>query len=206
VWTAANVQVDPVSSSVAALNLPLVGDGVAARLVRAAAGSHVVLTYGQLSADRLLWTDDVDCFSCENPSVLIAAERALGAECPPLVCTGGRPSDAVRLLFSAVSRSGGQIRHHGDFDEAGIQILRDLEHRYQAQPWRFDVEAWHACTRRLGRMASGAATPSTAQLESVIGDGSIPEELTLTWLLEDLGVWGRVPDNSASELSARRSR
>ena len=29
--------------------------------------------------------------------------------------------------------------HHGDFDEAGVQILRDLEPRYGAVPWRFDV-------------------------------------------------------------------
>ena len=70
-------------------------------LPRAIRGTHLVLTYGQLSASVLRWPPGAPCFSCENPSVLIAAERALGEACPPLVCTGGRPSDAVRLLFSS---------------------------------------------------------------------------------------------------------
>jgi hypothetical protein len=73
--------------------------------------------------------------------VLIAAEQLLGDACPPLVCTAGRPSDAVRLLFSAIHRAGVRLRHHGDFDEAGVQIFRDLEDCYDALPWRFDVRA-----------------------------------------------------------------
>jgi uncharacterized protein (TIGR02679 family) len=141
VWAAWNVLVDPVSSNVAALNLPLIGDCPAAKLARAVRGTHVVLTYGQLAAADLSWPAAVPCFSCENPSVLIAAERRLGEACPPLVCTGGRPSDAVRLLFSIVRRAGVRVRHHGDFDESGVQILRDLEDCYDAVPWRFDLES-----------------------------------------------------------------
>ena len=124
VWSAWNVVVDPISSNVAVLNLPVVGEGDAPELVRAIRGTHLVLTYGQLSVSDLRWPSGLPCFSCENPSVLIAAERALGEACPPLVCTGGRPSDAVRLLFSCIHRAGAQIRHHGDFDEAGVQIFR----------------------------------------------------------------------------------
>ena len=141
VWAAWNVLVDPVSSNVAALNLPEVCDGPLADAVRAMHGTHVVLTYGQLSGTALRWPSGVACFSCENPSVLIAAEQALGRWSPPLVCTGGRPSDAVRLLFAAVRRAGERIRHHGDFDESGVQILRDLQERYGAVPWRFDLES-----------------------------------------------------------------
>ena len=138
VWAAWDVLVDPVSSNVVALNLPLQGHGVAARLCAAAPGLAVILTYGQLASEPPRWPRGVACFSCENPSVLIAAERALAAACPPFVCTGGRPSDAVRLLFDTVVEAGGRIRHHGDDDEAGVQILEDLQRRYAAEPWEVD--------------------------------------------------------------------
>jgi uncharacterized protein (TIGR02679 family) len=141
VWAAWNVLVDPISSNVAALNLPLIGNGPAAAIARAAPSTHVILTYGQLAAGDLVWPTGVPCFSCENPSVLTAAEQHLGVACPPVVCTAGRPSDAVRLLFSTVRRAGVRIRHHGDFDEAGVQILRDLQSCYDAVPWRFDMAA-----------------------------------------------------------------
>jgi len=141
VWASWNVLVDPISSNVAALNLPLLGDGPAAVIARAVRGTPVILTYGQLAAATPSWPSGVPCFSCENPSVMIAAEQLLGDACPPLVCTAGRPSDAVRLLFSTVHRAGVRLRHHGDFDEAGVQILRDLEECYDAMPWRFDVQA-----------------------------------------------------------------
>ena len=144
-----NVLVDPISSNVAALNLPLLGDGPAAVTARAMRGMHLVLTYGQLAAADVSWPLGTPCFSCENPSVLIAAEQRLGAACPPLGCTAGRPSDAVRLLFSTVQPSRRAGAHHGDFDEAGVQILRDLEDNYDAVAWRFDIESlWDAAGAR----------------------------------------------------------
>lgn len=150
-WAEANVLVDPVSSNVAALNLPLAGAGAPASIAGAMQGRHVVLTYGQLAAGDLWWRSGATCFSCENPSVLIAAEQLLGEACPPLVCTAGRPSDAVRLVFSAVRRAGGRLRHHGDFDEAGVQIFRDLEDCYGALPWRFDGMSVRGCHRASAR-------------------------------------------------------
>jgi uncharacterized protein (TIGR02679 family) len=182
VWAAWNVLVDPVSSNVAALNLPLIGDGPAAVIARAAAGTHVVLTHGQLTAAEVRWPPGMPCFSCENPSVLIAAEQRLGTACPPLVCTAGRPSDAVRRLFSIVHCAGGRVRHHGDFDEAGVQIFRDLEDRYAAVPWRFDVEAL--------REALGARAP--AAVPDTLEDGvrrlscGLAEEMVIDELIDDL--------------------
>jgi uncharacterized protein (TIGR02679 family) len=185
VWAAWNVLVDPISSNVAVLNLPLLGDGSVAELARMARGTHLVLTYGQLSASVLRWPSELLCFSCENPSVLIAAEQALGEACPPLVCTGGRPSDAVRLLVSCIHRAGGQIRHHGDFDEAGVQILRDLEARYDAVPWRFNVDS---LCEALGHLGHAARSPRPATLESAVQglSAALPEELLIDDLLSDL--------------------
>jgi uncharacterized protein (TIGR02679 family) len=185
VWAAWNVLVDPVSSNVAALNLPLLGDTKLAACIQAMRGTHVILTYGQLSAGALRWPSGVACFSCENPSVLIAAERALGDVCPPLLCTAGRPSDAARLLFSVIHNAGAQIFHHGDFDQAGLQILRDLEVRYGAAPWRFDAESLSRALRTLGRPP---ADPGGLMLERTVErlDGSLPEELVIDDLVSDL--------------------
>jgi uncharacterized protein (TIGR02679 family) len=196
IWSAWNVLVDPVSSSVTALNLPLLGETGVAYQICAMLGTHVILTYGQLSTSTLTgkgelrWPPGVPCFSCENPSVLIAAEQALGQACPPLVCTGGRPSDAVRLLFSSVHRSGAQIRHHGDFDEAGVQILRDLEDRYGAVPWRFDVESLCGALHGLGR---APLHPRPTTLEGAVQKlgTTLPEELVIDDLISDLRAVGR---------------
>jgi len=129
------VIVDPVSSTVACLNLPPEGDGRLARLLRLMHGSHVVLTYGQLAAEPLTWQRGMTCHSCENPSVLVAAERELGDRCPPLVCTSGYPSDAVRVLLAGLHDAGARLLHHGDGDAAGEQILDDLRNRYGAERW-----------------------------------------------------------------------
>ncbi|HZE05402.1 MAG TPA: TIGR02679 domain-containing protein [Solirubrobacteraceae bacterium] len=185
VWAAWNVLVDPISSNVAALNLPLSGDGPAAAVARAVRGTHVILTYGQLAASELSWPPGTPCFSCENPAVLIAAEQRLGAACPPLVCTAGRPSDAVRRLFSIIHRAGVHVRHHGDFDEAGVQILRDLEDRYGAVAWRFDVAA-------LGRALGQARAPAGTLEESVRRlPRGVAEEMVIDDLLADLRDAGR---------------
>jgi uncharacterized protein (TIGR02679 family) len=192
VWSAWSVLVDPVSSNVAVLNLPLSVEGDAGKLPRVIRGTHMILTYGQLSANQLRWPPGATCFSCENPSVLIAAEQALGGDCPPLICTGGRPSDAVRLLLTSARDAGASIRHHGDYDSAGVQILRDLEARYGATPWRFDVTSMCAALRRLGRIVPD---PSPVTLEDGVLalDGGLPEELVLDELLDDLRAAGPGP-------------
>lgn len=144
------------------------------------------MTYGQLSAGQVRWPPAAVCFSCENPSVLIAAEQHLGAACPPLVCTAGRPSDAVRRLFSIVHRAGVRVRHHGDFDEAGIQIFRDLQDRYAALPWRFDVEA-------LCDVLGAEAVARGRGLEDSVRRLSfgVPEEMVIDALIADLRDAGR---------------
>jgi uncharacterized protein (TIGR02679 family) len=183
VWATWNVLVDPISSNLAAVNLPLAGNGPAAVIARAVRGTHVVLTYGQLTAADLSWPCGVPCFSCENPSVLIAAEQLLGEACPPLVCTAGRPSDAVRILFSTVHRAGVRLQHHGDFDEAGVQIFRDLEDCYDALPWRFDVDALY------DSIGPGAPARRAETLEDGVRriSSGLAEEMLIEDLIADLG-------------------
>lgn len=189
IWAAFNVLVDPVSSNAAVLNLPLLGDSRVAGVARAMRGRHVILTYGQLSGADVHWPAGVPCLSCENPSVLIAAERALGGSSPALICTSGRPSDAVRVLLSAVHRAGGAIRHHGDFDVAGVQIFRDLEDRYGARPWRFDIQSLRAA---LAQSSTAQPSPSVQTLEDAVSQAplTIPEELVIDTLIADLRAAG----------------
>lgn len=196
VWAAFNVLVDPVSSNAGALNLPLLGDSRVAGVARAMCGRHVILTHGQLSDGDVRWPAGVPCFSCENPSVLIAAERALGGSSPALICTSGRPSDAVRLLLSAVHRAGGAIRHHGDFDVAGVQIFRDLEQRYGAVPWRFGVESLREA---LAQSCAPRPSPSVQTLEDAVRQAplTIPEELVIDTLIADLRAVGASPEHTA---------
>jgi uncharacterized protein (TIGR02679 family) len=119
---------------------------------------------------------------CENPSVLITAEQRLGPRCPPLVCTAGRPSDAVRRLFSIVDRAGVRVRHHGDFDEAGVQIFRDLEDCYAAVPWRFDGGA---LSEALGSRPPAHVAQSLEEGVRGLSSG-LAEELLLDELIADL--------------------
>jgi uncharacterized protein (TIGR02679 family) len=185
IWSAWNVLLDPISSNVTVLNLPLSGDKRIVGNIRSMWGTHLVLTYGQLTAGELRWPAGVTCFSCENPSVLIAAERELGERCPPLLCTAGRPSDAVRTLLSLISDADGQIRHHGDFDQAGVQILRDLEARYAAVPWRFDVASLDGALATLGR-AQLHPRPTTLDRAVEQLRKPLPEELLIDNLVSDL--------------------
>jgi uncharacterized protein (TIGR02679 family) len=185
VWANWNVQVDSISSNVAALNLPLLGDSRLAQTARLLRGTAMVLTHGQLTAGELRWPGEVHCFTCENPAIVLGAEQELGTDCPPLICTGGRPSYAVRLLLSSLHRAGARIRHHGDFDDAGVQILRDLELRYGAVPWRFDAGTLRAALLRHGRPVQA---PWPATLEEAVGlcAKSFPEELMIDDLIDDL--------------------
>ena len=184
VWRHFGVVVDPVSSNVLALGLRLTGSGIAARIVDAVAGGHVILTYAQLTAGDFVWPSGLPCFSCENPSVVIAAEQRLGTDCPPLICTGGHPSDAARVLLSAAAASGEEIRHHSDFDASGLSIFLDLERRYGAVPWRFDVREIQRLSARLGMQPS----PAGVSLSAAIGQLPRPqfEEEALDDLILDL--------------------
>ena len=185
VWAAWNVIVDPISSSVATLNLLPLGDHRLARALRFLHGSHVVLTHGQLADAELSWPPALQCFSCENPAVVVAAERAFGAACPPMLCTGGRPSDAARHLLASLHACGARILHHGDFDLAGVQIFRDLETCYGAVPWRFDVPALEDALRRTHDDIQG---PLPATLEDAVAalQTGVAEEFLIDVLLEDL--------------------
>jgi uncharacterized protein (TIGR02679 family) len=201
VWEYAGVLCDTTSSTVLTLGLVPTGGGPLATALRALCGSHIVLTLGQLQAAALKWPVGGTCHSCENPAVLRAAERRLGAACPPLVCTEGWPSDAAALLLRALRDAGWRIRHHGDFDLGGAAIMRHLAAELGAEPWRFAAEDYEralaaAEPRGLPMVPRGGASGSAVRARAVDAlecrirerRAVVCEELLIDELLDDLAA------------------
>ena len=133
-WDRAGVLVDDLASRVLVLNLPAEGEGLGEWLTGAARyGTPFQVTLHQLAAHPIR----VSCprvFVCENPAVLRRACAELGAACPPLVCTEGRPSTAFHRLMDLAVGAGAQLWYHGDFDWPGVAIAADVIVRYGARP------------------------------------------------------------------------
>ena len=106
-WDRAGVLVDDLASRVLVLNLPAEGEGLGEWLTGAARyGTPFQVTLHQLAAHPIR----VSCprvFACENPAVLRRACAELGAACPPLVCTEGRPFNGLSPADEYRGRSRG---------------------------------------------------------------------------------------------------
>jgi hypothetical protein len=87
--------------------------------------------------------------------------------------------DGVAARMAGAAR---EIRHHGDFDGAGVAIFRDLSAWYGAVPWRFDRDALVAA---LGRAGESVGEGSLDELVRGLRR-AIPEELLVDKLIDDL--------------------
>ena len=204
-WSAAGVRCDEVSSRVLVLNLPLLGEGPAVRLCSAArdCAEPLWLTLRSLVGEWRV-APGTTVFVCENPTVVEAAADALGALCPPMVCTDGMPSGAAADLLAELAACGADLRVRADFDGAGLTIVEQIRSvAPTARAWRFDATAY------LER--AGAAVIPGGQAGSVDGDGdewaalrrafletgvTVHEEQLLGSLLADLQ---RAADSTPSE-------
>lgn len=130
-WASAGVTCDQLSSTVLALNVRLPVVGAADALLTAAAGhgepvwltARALRDVGTLPAGSLA---GVLVRVCENPSVVEAAADALGAACPPLLCTYGRPSTAAWAVLRALRSGGAQLAISADRDTTGRSIAEEL--------------------------------------------------------------------------------
>ncbi|MGO9221119.1 MAG: DUF2399 domain-containing protein [Streptosporangiaceae bacterium] len=186
------VLVDDLASRVLVLNLPAEGDGLGEWLTGAARyGTPFQVTLHQLTAHPIR----VSCprvFVCENPAVLRRACAELGAACPPLVCTEGRPSTAFHRLIAVAIDAGAELLYHGDFDWPGVAIAADLVARYRARPWRMDARDYEAAVNAngVGVDLSGEPGPTPWDLalrEAMsLGGHAVYEETVADQLLADL--------------------
>jgi uncharacterized protein (TIGR02679 family) len=184
---------DPASATVLTLGLRPTGDSPLERAIRILAGSHVVLTFGQLSAMPPRFEPGLLVRLCENPAVVLRAESQLGATAAPLVCTGGWPGSAVCALLDALVVAGATFAHHGDFDWEGLAIHRWLHERYGVQSWRFEESDYRAAIK-LKSATSARLRPSrhslpddnpVAEALRVVGV-AVSEEALLHELVADL--------------------
>lgn len=138
-WDSCGVIVDDLASRVLVLNLPAAGAGLGEWLTSAAVlGVPFYATLQQLVALPVVVRGPV-VRVCENPAVLRRAAADLGASSPPLLCTEGQPSTAFHRLASAVTRGGGELAYHGDFDWPGVAIAASVMSRHGARPWRMSA-------------------------------------------------------------------
>lgn len=192
IWLRWGVETDPLSSTALTLNLRAEPGSPLGSALAALHGSHAVLTLAQLEESGVTWAAR-DVFACENPTVVRAAQRALGPACAPLVCTGGWPSAAVTGLLCQLRRSGARVRHHGDFDWDGLAIHQALVRDAGVTPWRYDAATYELAVRRHGDAPLRPLTRRRRTVDGSLADAltrrgrMVPEELVLGELVEDLG-------------------
>lgn len=133
-WELGGVACDEVSAQVLVLNLPLTGDGPAARLA-AVAGEPVWLTLRSLRAPFSLTEGTEQVFVCENPAIVEAAADQHGVSSQPLICTFGLPSLAAMALLQGLAPMT-TLMVRADGDAVGHRIVDRLLHLPGAQRWR----------------------------------------------------------------------
>jgi len=159
-WDRNGVIVDDLASRVLVLNLPADGDGLGEWLTSAKAhGTPFYVTLHQLVTLPITVKQHLHVRVCENPAVLRRAAAELGAAARPLICTEGQPSTAFHRLAAAITRTGGQLSYHGDFDWPGISIAASIITRHSARPWRLTAADYEAAIRREADYVSLAGTP-----------------------------------------------
>ena len=192
VWDRAGVLVDDLASRVLVLNLPAQGEGLGEWLTGAARyGTPFQVTLHQLAAHPIR----VSCprvFVCENPAVLRRACAELGAACPPLVCTEGRPSVAFHRLVGLAVGAGAQLWYHGDFDWPGVAIAADVIARYGGRPWRMSASDYRSAAsegvRLTGEPAKAPWDPGLIEAMRATGH-AVYEETLGDQLLADLATY-----------------
>lgn len=182
-WRSVGVACDTVSSRVLTLNLPLSGDSPAATLCANASGEPLWLT--QRLLDQGFRCAATTVYVCENPSIVEAAADALGAQCPPLVCTDGIATTAATDLIAGLATNC-TVLVRADFDDAGLTVVDQIRAAAPtAQLWRFD----QATYRQFAPPDRSEAIHAAADLRSAIRvGGAVHEERLLDLLLDDLRV------------------
>lgn len=199
VWALFGVDTDALSSTVLVAGLRPESTGIAERLLTACAeqGEAAVLTLAHMRASEAGWHmrsagSPTGVNVVENPSVMAAALRHHGAECPPLICLSGWPSAAAVLLLRLLRDDGVDIRYHGDFDGAGLRIAAHVMAKVEARPWRMSTSDY--LTALQGRRSGPpVGTVPDAPWDDELGPAlrasgmCVPEESVIDLLLADLG-------------------
>ncbi|MFD6856893.1 DUF2399 domain-containing protein [Rhodococcus sp. NPDC060090] len=190
-WEQFGVLDSGLTSRVLTLGVRLGGHPSAVTISEAAAdaGIHQVWTLAQLRTWTATLTAD-EVYVCENPTVVQAAERELGALCKPLVCTEGQPSEAVRRLMSTAR---GTVYWRGDFDWTGLRTTGRACTELDALPWLMDAATYREALNRgdsetLKSTDTRAESPWDPELATALerSGRAVMEERVIPELLEHL--------------------
>jgi len=194
IWATAGVLVGGgLSSTVLALNLPVLAEGTTGRALAlfSASAEPVWLTLRQLLREPPVFScTGQTVFICENPGVIFEAAEELGTACPPLVCGNGQRNAAVMTLLRQLASSGARLVYQGDFDWPGVTIANGIMDLLPVQPWRFDHKTYLENAGRSGKILTGTPVearwdPELAAVMGAVGK-AVEEEQLLDQLLNDL--------------------
>jgi uncharacterized protein (TIGR02679 family) len=192
-WRAFGVLCDSLSCDVLTLGLRPVDESPSAQALRidANAGRPERLTLQDLQLDQLEFQSGQEVFVCENPAVVLTAADQLGPACRPLVCTDGHPNTAVFVVLERLVECGARLRVRADFDWEGLRIAEAVADRFEAQPWRFDIETYSRLARDGAGPEMNGRKPRTSRwraLHAAMAELGICvyEEDVVSELLDDL--------------------
>ena len=185
-WDAAGVVLDGVSSSCLVLRLPVSTGGRLA--VRLADGEPLHVTARDLGDGEVRVAPGTQVLVCENPRVLEAV--ADGGLAVPVVCANGNPNLVVMDLLASLSRSGAELRYHGDFDWPGLAIANRLVAAVGVEPWLmtaadYDRAAGGSSLALRGQPVEASWDPAL-RTTMAAGGVAVHEEAVLEDLLREL--------------------
>jgi uncharacterized protein (TIGR02679 family) len=174
-WSRFGVVTDLVSTTVLTLGLRPEAQGPRERRLCDAAehGDPIHLTGRDLQDLRLRLVPTTRVLVCENPRVLEAFADRYGGRFA-VVCTAGWPSAVACDLLHALRAGGAQMRYHGDFDWAGIEIANWLIAHCGVVPWQMAPADYEAA------VAAASALPSGIRLDDRRVEASWEAELAAT--------------------------
>ncbi|WP_286051042.1 DUF2399 domain-containing protein [Actinomycetospora termitidis] len=187
-WEDAGLPGDLVATPVLTWGLPLLGGGLAAA-TRAATGAGAPSYLSTLNLRDL--AVDVPpgtvVLGVENPRLLEAAvQRGLDV---PMLCTLGNPTTAPLTLIRALLEAGAEVRHHGDFDPAGVAITARLA-QLGVVPWHMTAADYRqALTPDLRRFTDPVPpTPWDPELQRAMTEHgrAVDEERVMDELLASI--------------------
>ncbi len=192
VWIAATIMTDQVSAPVLTWQLPLDAQSALGRICVAATAAQVPihLSAYALSSQEIRFQAQAPVLLVENPRIVEAAAERKIQRC--VISTNGNPSTAVMKLVRAMLAAGIEVRHHNDFDVAGVGICRRLAEQ-GGTPWRMGSRDYEEAVRNASNAglelpvekAICGATPWDPQLQILINKvkSVVHEELLLDSLL-----------------------
>lgn len=181
----AGIVSDDIASQVLVLNMPVEG-GVVGEWMQSAGGIPFRLTLQQLRRESFSVAAS-RIRVVENPSILRAAADALGAACPPIVCSEGVPSAALYRLLETAGNA--RLLWRADFDWTGLRIVqRGVERFPTAEPWRMSAADYQMGAPGIALRGSRIEASWDSELSELMHTAgrAVMEESLLSTLLDDL--------------------